>query len=288
MRDEIRNTKLEINMRTSTTSKLRMAIHAGTLLAVGVLAQNALGQGAVAYRGVTIETAGKDGRLENATLVIRDGKIEAVGVSVKPPDDARIIEGRGKTIMPGIIDPLKEIAIAGSGPVDVPALPTRGGGRRGGGPPIRGGTGGGGFTRVVDNLYPYDPIYRVMLRSGLTGLNLVTSSYGQAAVVRLAPTDPDNMLVNGEGVLFTTVTNDSASLDVVKSQPASRRPSPKKGETISRHGSPNPADAGWASSGRPEPAWRWWRTPGCGRRSRTQWGRRRVQHRELEGLAGGL
>ena len=175
-----------------------------------------MGQGAVAYRGVTLETAGKAGRLENATLVLRDGKIEAVGVGIKPPDDARIIEARGKTIMPGIIDPYKEIAIAGAGPVDAPALPTRGGGRRGGGFAPRGGGGGGNFTRVADNLYPYDPMYRIMLRSGLTDLNLVTSSYGQAAVVRLAPATPDNMLLNPEGVLFTSVTNDSASLDVVR------------------------------------------------------------------------
>ncbi|CAN5501286.1 hypothetical protein BH10PLA2_BH10PLA2_02780 [soil metagenome] len=201
-----------------------------SLFTAGLFSQSALGQGAVAYRGVTVETAGKAGRLENATLVIRDGKIEAVGVGIKPPDDARIIEARGKTIMPGIIDPYKEVAIAGSGPVEASALPTRGG-RRGVVFPTRGGGGGGGFTRVVDNFYPYDPMYRVMLRSGLTDLNLVTSSYGQAAVVRVAPKDPENMLLNGEGVLFTTVTNDSASLDVIRTglETAERA---KKGETI--------------------------------------------------------
>jgi hypothetical protein len=199
-------------------------------LTAGLCSPAAFGQGAVAYRGVAIETAGKEGRLENATLVLRDGKIEAVGVNVKPPDDARIIEAQGKTIMPGIIDPFKEVAIAGAGPVDTPALPQRGG-RRGGGFPIRGGGGTVGFTRVVDNLYPYDPVYRVLLRSGFTDLNLVTSSYGQAAIVRLAPAAPENMLLKGEGVLFTPVTNDSASLDVVRTglETAERA---KKGETI--------------------------------------------------------
>jgi hypothetical protein len=201
-----------------------------SLLAAGPLAPAVFGQGAVAYRGVAIETAGKAGRLENATLVIRDGKIEAVGVGVKPPDDARVIDARGKTIMPGIIDPHKEVAIAGAGPAETTVVPARGG-RRGVAFPTRGGAGGGGFTRVVDNLYPYDPMYRVLLRSGLTDLNLVTSSYGQAAVVRLAPSEPENMLVNGEGVIFTTVTNDSASLDVIRTglETAQRA---KRGETI--------------------------------------------------------
>ena len=96
-------------------SRLRFATHTGSLLLVGACTSFAFGQGAVAYRGVTIETAGKEGRLENATLVLRDGKIEAVGVNVKPPEDARVIDGHGKTIMPGIIDPFKEIAIAGAG-----------------------------------------------------------------------------------------------------------------------------------------------------------------------------
>ena len=70
-----------------------------------------------------------------------------------------------------------------------------------------------------------------MLRSGLTDLNLVTSSYGQSALVRLAPVTPDSMLLGGDGFLFTTVTNDSASLDVVRTglETAERA---KKGETI--------------------------------------------------------
>jgi hypothetical protein len=227
----ISNSNHKMIMPNCLKQYARLAAHLVPLLAISALTKQAFGQGAVAYRGVTIETAGKEGRLENATLVLRDGKIEAVGVNVKPPDDARIIDAHGKTIMPGIIDPFKEVAIAGAGPVEAPALPQRGGGRRGGGFPIRGGGGSVGFTRVVDNLYPYDPVYRVLLRSGFTDLNLVTSSYGQAAIVRLAPAAPEDMLLKGEGVLFTPVTNDSASLDVVRTglETAERA---KKGETI--------------------------------------------------------
>jgi imidazolonepropionase-like amidohydrolase len=41
--------------------------------------------------------------LENATLLIRDGRIEAVGRRVKVPADAKRIDATGKTIIPGLI-----------------------------------------------------------------------------------------------------------------------------------------------------------------------------------------
>jgi hypothetical protein len=43
--------------------------------------------------------------LEPATVVLRDGVIEAVGTDVQPPADARVREMEGLTIYPGLIDP---------------------------------------------------------------------------------------------------------------------------------------------------------------------------------------
>src|SRR5262249_21786160 len=82
--------------------------------------------------------------------------------------------------------------------------------------PGRPGGAGGAFTRVADNFYPYESGYRVLLRSGLTGLNLVTAGYGQGAVVRVTPAQPDGMMLNPDGVLFTAVSNEPTSLDVVR------------------------------------------------------------------------
>src|SRR5436853_7648430 len=42
--------------------------------------------------------------IENATLLIRNGRIEAVGRRVKIPAKAKRIDATGKTIMPGIIN----------------------------------------------------------------------------------------------------------------------------------------------------------------------------------------
>ncbi len=44
-------------------------------------------------------------RLQNATVVIRDGLIEAVGADVQPPNDARVWDAKGATIYAGLIDP---------------------------------------------------------------------------------------------------------------------------------------------------------------------------------------
>ena len=45
----------------------------------------------VAFTGATIETMGEEGRLENATMVVSDGKITEVGTDVEIPDDARLV-----------------------------------------------------------------------------------------------------------------------------------------------------------------------------------------------------
>jgi imidazolonepropionase-like amidohydrolase len=43
-------------------------------------------------------------RIEHATILIRDGVIEAVGIGIDVPPDARIWPGEGLTIYPGLID----------------------------------------------------------------------------------------------------------------------------------------------------------------------------------------
>jgi imidazolonepropionase-like amidohydrolase len=58
--------------------------------------------------------------LENGTVVLRDGLIEAVGAGVAPPAGARVISGQGLTVTPGLID--------GFGGVGLPAAPARGAG----------------------------------------------------------------------------------------------------------------------------------------------------------------
>jgi imidazolonepropionase-like amidohydrolase len=57
----------------------------------------------VAITNATIMTAA-NGTIEKGTIVIRDGKIAAVGADVQVPAGAKVIDGTGKYVTPGIID----------------------------------------------------------------------------------------------------------------------------------------------------------------------------------------
>ncbi len=57
----------------------------------------------VAIRNATIITIA-NGDIANGTVVVRNGKITAVGANVAVPAGVRVIDGTGKYVMPGIID----------------------------------------------------------------------------------------------------------------------------------------------------------------------------------------
>jgi len=61
-------------------------------------------EGKIAITNARIITMKGDEVIENGTIVIENNKIIAVGTKVSVPSDAKLIDGKGKTIMPGIID----------------------------------------------------------------------------------------------------------------------------------------------------------------------------------------
>jgi len=54
-------------------------------------------------RGATIYD-GEGGRIERGEVLLRDGKVAAVGQKVEAPADAVVVDGTGKWVTPGIID----------------------------------------------------------------------------------------------------------------------------------------------------------------------------------------
>ena len=54
--------------------------------------------------------------IERGTVVIRNGLIAAVGANVTPPSDARVIDGTGLTIYPGLIDSYTNLALPEASP----------------------------------------------------------------------------------------------------------------------------------------------------------------------------
>jgi imidazolonepropionase-like amidohydrolase len=69
---------------------------------------------AVLVRNATIWTAGPQGILEGADLLVRAGKIAAVGRKLSAPAGAVIIDAAGKHVAPGIIDEHSHSAILGN------------------------------------------------------------------------------------------------------------------------------------------------------------------------------
>ena len=49
--------------------------------------------------------------IDNGTLVIRDGKIAAVGANVQIPSDAKVIDATGLEVYPGMFDPVTQIGL---------------------------------------------------------------------------------------------------------------------------------------------------------------------------------
>ncbi len=60
---------------------------------------------AVVVRNATVWTQGAQGRLENADLLVQNGKIVKVGQKLTAPKGAAEIDGTGKHVTPGLIDP---------------------------------------------------------------------------------------------------------------------------------------------------------------------------------------
>jgi imidazolonepropionase-like amidohydrolase len=94
-------------MMQSTAVRRRLVLCAALLAgAAPVAAQD------VAIRNATILTV-TNGTIENGTIVVRSGRIAAVGRDVAIPSGVRVIDGTGKFVMPGIIDAHSHMAIEG-------------------------------------------------------------------------------------------------------------------------------------------------------------------------------
>ena len=57
----------------------------------------------IAITNARIHTLGSAGDIASGTLVLRDGRVAAVGPNVPVPAGARVIDGRGKVVTPGFV-----------------------------------------------------------------------------------------------------------------------------------------------------------------------------------------
>ena len=165
----------------------------------------------VAYTNATIETIAKAGALENATMVVSDGKIIEVGTDVEIPDDARAVSMAGKTIMPGIVDPYHVYKTSGASNVRTVVFRGRTFTIPGGGP-----FSAGPFVRVGQYFDPFNLNFNPAKRTGITTANLVTDGRGLSAFANLTEETTAEMLFQESGLMFAKVTNQTAALDVIR------------------------------------------------------------------------
>ena len=153
--------------------------------------------------------------IERGTVVIRDGLIAAVGASVSVPADARVIDGTGLTIYPGLIDSYTNLALPEAAP-----SPSAGGG----GPafffqaPARPSPGGPNSTQplglqpevmVDDVIRPGGNEIDAAHNAGITtALTLPRSGIwmGQSALINLAGDSPQQMIVRSPVAMHVSFT----------------------------------------------------------------------------------
>jgi imidazolonepropionase-like amidohydrolase len=151
-----------------TLTAVAIALTAGASASlIGQSAQTRRTAGVVAIKGATILTVTK-GTIPNGMILLRDGKIAAVGAAVDVPAGAEVVDATGKFVSPGIIDAHSHIAADSIN---------------------EGGTTVSSMTGIEDVLDPTDVnIYRD-LAGGVTTANVLHGSAnpigGKNAVIKL-------------------------------------------------------------------------------------------------------
>ncbi|XZE35087.1 amidohydrolase family protein [Pirellulaceae bacterium SH501] len=130
----------------------------------------------LAIQGGTIVTVSA-GRMENGTILIRDGKIEAVGKDLKVPIEATVLDAKGKIVIPGFVEAHTSEGMGQSNERNdfVP------------------------FLSVVDGIDPVLDFFEESRRNGVTTTAIVpgnnTMVGGQAAILKTAGQYVDDMIV---------------------------------------------------------------------------------------------
>lgn len=83
------------------------ALLAAALLLAPVLA----GAQDVLIRGARVHTASPAGTLENADVLVRDGRIAAVGAGLAAPAGAAVVEAKGRPVTPGLFGGISQVGL---------------------------------------------------------------------------------------------------------------------------------------------------------------------------------
>jgi imidazolonepropionase-like amidohydrolase len=132
----------------------------------------------VLIRNATVLT-GTGTRLDNADVLIADGKISAVGSNLTAPANATIVDGSGRWVTPGIIDIHSHLGV-----YPVPAVEANLDGNEATSPTTAN-------VWAEHSVWPQDPGFRTALAGGITTLQILPGSAnlfgGRSVVLKNVP-----------------------------------------------------------------------------------------------------
>jgi imidazolonepropionase-like amidohydrolase len=174
--------------------------------------------------------------IDNGVILIRDGKIEAVGSGLEIPVDAKVIDATGKVVIPGLIDAHNASGMSQANERN-PNVP---------------------FLSVVDSIDPAQAYFEECRRNGVTTAAVVpgnsTMIGGQAAIVKTAGTYVDEMLLKRHaGMKISLVPTQGSRMSHLARLRAQfdRAKQAAAGETPPE--TPPPADSPPPAEGQPPP-----------------------------------
>lgn len=132
--------------------------------------------------------------IQNGVLLVRDGKILDLGEDVTVPREARVIDAKGQSVIPGIVESHSHM---GFKQLNIPAM-----GRNNNelSTPIN------AQVRAIDGLDSHDAAFTLALAAGVTTMNITTGSRspnsGQAVVVKLRGGTIEDMFLAEGGMKF--------------------------------------------------------------------------------------
>jgi imidazolonepropionase-like amidohydrolase len=124
--------------------------------------------------------------IENGTVLVRDGKIVAVGANVTVPNDATRIDATGKWVTPGLINALTSLGVAEINAVQTTVDRS-----------ARGDSGIAASFPVWEGINPASTLFAPARNDGVTSVVVVPTGgliAGQAAVIDLVPGTLSDML----------------------------------------------------------------------------------------------
>ena len=114
-------------------------IYMRNIILVLLLVPLCAGEEVTAIKGGDLYTI-TGGIIKNGTILIKDGKITDIGQNIEIPEKVKIIDARGKVVMPGLVGIGAELGVVG-----YPNIP-----------------------RIADSLDPFDFSVSLALASGIT------------------------------------------------------------------------------------------------------------------------